>query len=184
MVTITDAGGSTSAAFTDVLEPSAINIDTIGFENESYLGNDGQIGLIVSGGTPGYSYMWSNGETTQNIDSLVGDSSYTVTVTDDAGCTNTMSWSLTSAVGIANIEPVGEVNVWPVPATDVVTIERTEQGAVPMQLFNVLGEAVLTSQLNTTRMQLDVSELEEGIYFLKLGEGSEAQTKRLVVAGR
>ena len=45
----------------------------------------GSIDISMNGGTPGYSYLWSNGETTQDIDTLVsGD--YTVTVTDTLGC--------------------------------------------------------------------------------------------------
>jgi gliding motility-associated-like protein len=45
----------------------------------------GSIDFSVTGGTPAYNYLWSNGETTQDIDSLAsGD--YTVTVTDNLGC--------------------------------------------------------------------------------------------------
>ncbi len=47
---------------------------------------DGSININVNGGQPPYSYAWSNGEETEDISSLsVG--SYTVTVTDELGCT-------------------------------------------------------------------------------------------------
>ncbi len=46
--------------------------------------SDGAIELSVSGGTPDYTYLWSNNATTQNIADLSAGE-YTVTVTDENG---------------------------------------------------------------------------------------------------
>ena len=46
----------------------------------------GGIDLTVSGGTPGYTFLWSDGATTQNIVDRTA-ASYTVTVTDSHNCT-------------------------------------------------------------------------------------------------
>lgn len=50
-----------------------------------YFGGNGSINLSVTGGVPPYSYLWSNGHTTENLSSLPANS-YKLTVTDDAGC--------------------------------------------------------------------------------------------------
>jgi len=50
--------------------------------------SNGAVNLNPSGGTGTYSYQWSNGATTQNISGLPAGT-YTVTVTDVNGCTET-----------------------------------------------------------------------------------------------
>jgi len=47
--------------------------------------SDGYADIAVTGGTPPYSYSWSNGATTQDISNLT-PGLYSVTVTDDTGC--------------------------------------------------------------------------------------------------
>ncbi len=54
----------------------------------------GAINLTVTGGTGVYTYAWSNGESTQNIDELA-EGTYTVVVTDANGCTDEQVFTLT-----------------------------------------------------------------------------------------
>lgn len=63
---------------TPSLYPGGVNIST-------QFGNDGSIDLEVSGGAAPYTYAWSNGETTQDIDSLTAGL-YECTITDTTGC--------------------------------------------------------------------------------------------------
>ena len=46
---------------------------------------NGMATVSATGGTPNYSYSWSNGATTQSISGLQAGT-YTVTVTDAHGC--------------------------------------------------------------------------------------------------
>lgn len=49
-------------------------------------GNDGQATATASNGTPAYSYVWSNGNLTATASGLAAGT-YSVTATDDKGCT-------------------------------------------------------------------------------------------------
>ncbi len=58
--------------------------------------NSGSIDLSVSGGTPGYTYAWTGGATTQDRTGLA-TGTYTVTVTDGASCSQTTSATIVSS---------------------------------------------------------------------------------------
>jgi gliding motility-associated-like protein len=91
-ITVTDAAGCVGTASVQITEPTQL-VSAIGsFTNVSCFGqSNGGATILVNGGTPGYSYVWSPSAQTNSVLTNVPASAPTVTVTDANGCTTTSS---------------------------------------------------------------------------------------------
>jgi len=99
--TITDASGCVTTITATITQPTAISSSITSTDPTCGGGNNGTAGVTVSGGTPGYTYNWSpSGGTGANASNL-GPGSYTCTITDANGCTQTQSVTLSQAPGIS-----------------------------------------------------------------------------------
>jgi len=98
-VTVTDANSCTITTGITITQPPDSLADTLTSINVLCYGNSsGSIGLIATGGVAGYSFNWSNGDTTQNLINIPADT-YIVTVTDANNCIITSSVIITQPNG-------------------------------------------------------------------------------------
>ncbi|MFZ1791299.1 MAG: SdrD B-like domain-containing protein, partial [Saprospiraceae bacterium] len=93
--TVTDASACSSTKSVTITQPTAITATTTKVDGTCATPNSGSINLTVSGGTPTYTFSWSNGATTEDLSNLTAGT-YTVTVTDANGCTASSSAIITA----------------------------------------------------------------------------------------
>ena len=111
--TISITPGSSSIYFVTVSSGSCNDVDSInvtvnappaaGISSQSnvlcFNGNNGAASASATGGTAPYTYFWSNSQTTQTSSGLIAGT-YSVTVTDANGCSDTTTVSITQPAPI------------------------------------------------------------------------------------
>ncbi len=98
-VTVTDSKGCTATLSKTITQVPAFALSAVLVNSTCPTPGTGSITLSVSGGSSPFSYLWADGPSTQNRTALV-PGSYSVTVTDAAGCTATIAATVTALQGL------------------------------------------------------------------------------------
>jgi hypothetical protein len=89
-LTVTDSKGCQAVQNIEITQPNTISINADITNSDCLNANNGQISLTVNGGTPGYTFLWNDGNSNQNRTGLA-PGTYSLTVTDANNCTATLS---------------------------------------------------------------------------------------------
>jgi len=197
-VTVKDANNVAAVSAITIAEPAKIVISAF-VNNVSNGQNNGAILLNVQGGTPGFSYLWSNGSSS-DVNNNLGVGSYSVTVTDAWGCTASTTKTVSQQVSmsllnnvyynktdgqssVAGIEEAKglEVSVYPNPATEYFAVKLSNATEAHISLFNIIGQNVIETKATAAETKLDVSNLPKGNYVLSVKAANENFNKVVVV---
>jgi hypothetical protein len=100
-VTVTDNIGCQGTRNYTITQPPVLNGSTVVTNVACNGGTNGAINLTPSGGTPGYTFDWGGGVTTEDRTALAAGT-YSVTITDANSCTKTVSGiNVTQATAIS-----------------------------------------------------------------------------------
>ncbi len=130
MVTITDDSNCTVVAETIIDEPISLVANVVDQEDVRCEGDEtGMISVEAFGGTPSYTYNWSDGSTDSTIEN-VANGSYTVTITDANGCTEV----LTTVIDAVN--PLPTVDLGPDQTLGAGTVLTLDAGSFVNYMWN------------------------------------------------
>ena len=161
----------------------SVLIDSLGIP-EVFLGSDSIIELpfsITLDAGDAEDYLWSTGETSSSI--LVSDSGcYWVEVSNSCGSTSdTICFSDTfSPINVPHLMRLGIV-VYPNPSYGSITIESKNTIINQVKIYNVLGEEVFNETFHLKSIDMDVTQLINGTYFVQLNLGNEQVWTKVVV---
>ena len=160
-VTVTDNNNCQSVLSIAILQPAPILL------NETHVDAscgslNGSIDLTASGGTSGYTYLWSNGITTQDL-SVISAATYSVTTTDANNCTATLSIIISNSIG-----PIlSEIHV-------NVLCNGNNTGSIDLSVSG--GSAPYIYSWSNGATEQDINSLTAGTYSVTVTDNNNCQS--------
>jgi hypothetical protein len=108
-ITVTAANGCASTITRTLTTSPSINVSATPVPILCNGGATGSINVTASGGTPGFTFLWADGPTTQNRSGLIAGN-YSLTVTDSRGCTGTANVTVAQPAALVATPTVTAAN--------------------------------------------------------------------------
>jgi hypothetical protein len=182
-VVVTAANGCTGQdAATLFVNPAPsvdLGPDTTVFDPDVY--------VLDAGAGFGYIYLWSDGSTEQTL-TVTETGTYSVTIVDGNGCESSDEVTVNvepNAVKDASLN--GRLVLFPNPSSGLVNLAFNdfETGAYKLSVYDVTGRALVLQDLEiqaaAQTVQLDLTALASGTYFVKITSEKGMVAKRLIV---
>lgn len=144
---------------------------------------DGTATATPGGGTPPYTYMWSDGQTTETAVDVEGQT-LDIVVTDANGCTAVGTVDV--MVGIENIDELETLEIAPNPTQGLVkvTMELNTAEIINLQMYDITGKVINNMTSDKTiadAFEFDLSNQAAGVYILRIQVGQNNLVRRIIV---
>jgi hypothetical protein len=139
----------------------------------------GQSATITASGASTYTWFPS-GSGASIVVSPTINTTYTVSGTNGNGCTATFVFtqSVTTCAGLSSVASAKEeiLILYPNPFSDKITIVTSIDSR--LQVFNAIGELVISGELKAGNNEIRMTEFANGIYFVRVGTSSVRVVKQ------
>jgi subtilisin-like proprotein convertase family protein len=174
--TLTDANGCVFNEDIVLGTLPPINISLATSVSEFCGQQNGEVNVMVTGGSGSYGYSWDNGAVTQNINGLIAGT-YTLTVTDANACTGSNAFTIVNDV--SNCSNFCYLSV----VTNQITDENCGDGtgAIDVSIANATMPYIVSwSNGNATD---DISNVPAGTYSITVTDANQCVVTESIVVG-
>lgn len=163
---VTDSNNCEFSQSYTIDHPSEIqtDIETTCAENDL---NNGTATVVVTGGTPGYDFIWNDGTTIPNRSDLSAGI-HGIEIIDQNGCSVYNEIEICSQTLAIDNWAESNLQIYPNPTTKQIFIDGTYKN-LNIQIFDNSGQLVLNTT-TTEQNFIDVSNLSKGFYILNIYE--------------
>lgn len=177
-VVITDENGCTTEEVFNIEQSEELIISIAKVDNEQ-----GSIDVEVEGGTPPYTYLWSDGSTDQDLTDAESGV-YTVVVTDALGCMSTIEEVEIMLVNVEEISGLKEILAYPNPFNKEinVTLDLDKRLNGEILIINQEGKIVLKRKLETAKIRekWELSNLPAGYYIISVVTDQGTTSRKII----
>lgn len=183
--TITDASGCTAVVSQTIGNSNVPVVLTSAAITDATCASctDGAVDINFQASGAPYTYNWSNGATTEDVSGLaIG--TYTVTVTNAAGCTFSTSFTVSMGTAVMHLETFN-LNLYPNPSHGLVNLDFGQGVAdeVNVEVFNSIGQEIFSRAYAAGSigevLQLELNQNYSGSFMVRVRIGDAFVVKRL-----
>jgi hypothetical protein len=184
-LTVVAPNGCTAQATATVVQSASEILIDEAVTNESAPGaNDGGIALALLGNSP-FTFIWSNGATTQNLLNIPGGT-YSVTITDAGGCTAVAEFVVQTTSSTDESAALQQLLLSPNPTEGLalLSIKLHKTAAVRIAVHDAAGHLILEKPEVTASeltWPLDLRDSPPGIYTVFVFVENEVFVRKMAV---
>ncbi len=184
-VTVTASNGCAYSETFEIINACMGYAATADITDETGTNSDGAIDVTVSGGAAPFTFVWSNGVTTEDISNLPsGD--YMVEITDNNGCIFTGNYTVDNLVNVDDIDGLTALTLSPNPTTGLfaVALEMERSAAVQLSVFNAIGQEIYRTNeesFSSHAYQIDLTKQAKGTYWVRLKMDEKVVTRKVTL---
>ena len=147
-----------------------------------YTGTDGALNVLVNGVVKGTIPYSATAETT-TISGINISGDITVVIEDNNSGSarigiDDLSWTCYSVLSVEE-DDISTIKFYPNPLKGNSLYFETAQ-TLSIEIFNILGKRIISDKVNSNKNYLNLSDLNSGIYLIKISNNDQTITKKLI----